>query len=151
MKNLCLKITGLLIGVIGVGCGKPKPLEYLAIQNFKVNTVGAAESVISADVYYYNPNPFRMQLKEAEMDVTVNDKYMGRSSLDTLMAIPRLDTFSIPVHMKVDMKSLLSNSVNALFNNEVDLKLEGRARVGKAGVFFNFPFSYEGKQKFKLF
>jgi LEA14-like dessication related protein len=151
MKNHWLKYSPIVVIWFTLGCGKPKPLEYLAIQNFKVNAVGLSKSVISADVYYYNPNAFRMQLKRAEMDVTVNDKYMGHSTLDTLMPIPRLDTFSIPVHMEVEMKSLISNSFSALFGNEVDLKLEGKARLGKGGIFFNFPFSYQGKQKFKLF
>ena len=92
-----------------------------------------------------------MKLKKAEMDISVNDKFLGRSTLDTMMNIPKADTFLIPVHLNVDMKTLISNSLMALLTNEVDIKLEGNARLGKAGIFFNFPFSYQGKQKLKLF
>lgn len=134
-----------------MACAKPKELEYLDLQNFKINSLGMNGSVISAEVKYYNPNAFRMKLKKAEMDVTVNNVFLGHSTLDTLMDIPKLDTFFIPVHMTIDMKALLSNSFNALFSNEVDLKLEGNAKLGKAGVYKNFPFFYQGKQKFKLF
>ncbi len=109
------------------------------------------ESVISADVKYFNPNHFGMTLKRAEMDITVNDTYLGHTQLDTVMGIPKLDTFMIPVHFKVDMKTLIANSLSALLSNEVDIRLEGSARLGKSGFFFNFPFSYQGKQKLKLF
>lgn len=144
-------ISVFLLPAVVLSCAKPKPLQFLDLENFRVNSVGMNGSVISADVKYFNPNSFRMKLKKAEMDVTVNEKFLGHSTLDTLMDIPRLDTFYIPVHMTVDMKSLISNSFTALLSNEVDLKLEGKARLGKSGFYFNFPFSYQGKQKFKIF
>jgi LEA14-like dessication related protein len=134
-----------------VGCGKPQSLQYLNVQNFNVVSFGLGSSVITADVKFYNPNNFRMKLKRAEMDISVNDKYVGKSTLDTLMIIPKNDSFYIPVRLSVDIKTLLSNSLNSLFSNEINLKMEGKARLGKGGFFFNFPFSYQGKQKFKLF
>lgn len=152
MRKLWSISLAVSLGVIlGTACRKPKELQYLDLQNFKINSLGLGGSVISADVKYYNPNPFRMKLKQAEMDVTVNNVFLGHSTLDTLMEIPKLDTFYIPVHMTVDMKALISNSFNALFSKEVDLKLEGSAKLGKAGIYKNFPFSYQGKQKFRLF
>jgi hypothetical protein len=92
-----------------------------------------------------------MKLKKAEMDISVNDTYIGKSTLDTMMDIPRNDSFYIPVHLNVDMKTLITNSLGSLFSNEIDLKMEGKARLGKGIFFFNFPFSYQGKQQFKLF
>ena len=142
---LCISV------LVCLGCGKPKELQYIDLKNFKVNSLGLKGSVISADVIYYNPNSFKLKLKQAQMDVTVNNVFLGHSTLDTLMVIPKLDTFAIPVHMTIDMKALISNSLSALFSNEVDLKLEGSAKLGKAGVYKNFPFSYQGKQKFKIF
>lgn len=132
-------------------CKKPTAPQYLDFQHLNINSIGLGESVVSADVRFYNPNNFKMKLKEAEVDVSVNEKFIGHSSLDSLMIIPKKDTFSIPVRMKVDMKILMANSILALLSNEVDLKMEGRAKVGKGGIFFNVPISYQGKQKLKLF
>ncbi len=141
----------LILFFVTISCGKPKSLQYLNVQNFNVLSLGLGSSVISADVKFYNPNNFRMKLKRAEMDISVNNKYIGRSTLDTLMSIPKNDSFYIPVRLNVDMKTLISNSVGSLFSNEVDLKMTGKAKLGKGIFFFNFPFSYEGKQRFKLF
>jgi LEA14-like dessication related protein len=110
-----------------------------------------SESVISADLRYYNPNNFRLKLKEGELDVSVNDTYMGHSKLDTLLEIPRLDTFSIPVKLKVDVKTLLSKAASVLLTNEMVVKLDGNAKLGKSGIYFNVPIHYEGKQRLDLF
>ena len=141
----------LFLFFLTTSCGKPKSLQYLDVQNFKIVSMGLKSSVISADVKFFNPNHFMMKLKKAEMDISVNEKYIGKSVLDTLMNIPKNDSFYIPVRLDVDMKTLLVNSLGSLFSNEVDLKMEGKARLGKGIFFFNFPFSYQGKQKFKLF
>ena len=143
-------ITLILFFLMG-SCGKPKSIQYLDVQNFNVVSMGLSSSVISADVKFFNPNNFRMKLKRAEMDISVNDKYIGKSTLDTLMEIPKNDSFFIPVQVNVDLKTLISNSLGSLFSQEVDLKMEGKARLGKGIFYFNFPFSYQGKQKFKLF
>ncbi len=140
-----------ILFVLTISCGKPQSLQYLNVQNFNVVSLGLGSSVISADVKFYNPNHFRMKLKRAEMDISVNNKFIGKSMLDTLMSIPKNDSFYIPVRLNVDMKTLVTNSVGSLFSNEIDLKMEGKARLGKGIFFFNFPFSYQGKQKFKLF
>lgn len=144
-------VTTLVFCFVTFGCRKPVALQYLELQNLKMESLGMGQSVILADVKFFNPNPYTLQLKRAEMDVSVNNTYVGHSKLDTLMQIPKKDTFLVPVKMNVDMKSLLANSLGALLGNEVEVKMNGQARIGKAGIFFNFPISYQGKQKWKLF
>lgn len=92
-----------------------------------------------------------MRLKEVEVDISVNEKYLGHSKLDSLIRIPKNDTFFIPLKVNVDMKSLLTNSLMAVLSKEVDVKIEGKTKIGKGGLYFNFPIFYQGKQKLKLF
>ena len=132
------------------GCSKPKDLQYIDFENFQVQELGLGESVISADLKYYNPNNFRMKLKDGDLDVSLNNTYLGNSKLDTLLEIPKKDTFLIPLKMKVDMRTFLSKALNVLLTNEVDVKLDGNAKLGKAGIYFNVPIHYQGKQKFHI-
>lgn len=133
------------------GCKKPKSLQYLGLQNLNLPSVRIGRSVLSADVIFYNPNNYNLRLKEAEVDISVNEKYLGHSTLDTIIRIPKNDTFFIPVKVKIDMKSLLTNSLMAVITNEVDVKIAGKTKIGKGGIYFNFPVFYQGKQKLKLF
>lgn len=128
-------------------CKQPQIPEYQAFENFRINKVGLGESVVSADIKYYNPNHFALQLRGAELDVSINNRYVGRTVLDTLVTIPKLDTFYLPMQMKVDMKQLVSNALSLLINSEIDVKVNGKVKMGKSGVYFNVPVNYQGKQE----
>jgi len=133
-----------------VACAKPVAPEYKGLDNLRINTLGIGESAISADLMYYNPNNFKMKLKYGEMNVYLNNRFLGKTILDTLTVVPAHDDFRIPVSMKVDMKQVYANALDILLNNEVNIKLDGFARLGKAGVSFNVPIKYEGKQKIDI-
>ena len=128
-------------------CKQPQIPEYQAFENFTISKFGISESVVSADLKYYNPNSYALDLKHAELDVAINDRPVGKSILDSLITIPRQDTFYLPVKMKVNMKQLFNNALSLLLNNEIDVKVTGTVKLGKSGVFFNMPVNYAGKQK----
>jgi len=128
-------------------CAKPKTPEYISFQNVRVQKLGMSESMVSADVKYFNPNSFNLQLKSADLDVYFNEKFVGHSTLDTLIRIPGRDTFYVPIAMKVNLKDLMKNAVQLLLNPEIKVKVTGNAKVGKGGLFKNFPIDYEGKQR----
>jgi LEA14-like dessication related protein len=137
--------------MIIIGCSKPKDIQYLDVGNFKMDEIGLGKSVISADLRFYNPNNFKMKMKDGSVDLSINNRFVGHSNLDTLLDIPKKDTFLIPLKMEVDMKSVLSNALNVLLSDGMDVKLDGNAKLGKAGIYFNVPIHYQGKQKLNLF
>jgi len=67
--------------------------------------------------------------------------------LDTLIHIPAQDTFYVPLSMKLNLGEFLKNGLQLLLNPEVRFKIVGNARVGKSGIYKNFPVSYEGKER----
>ena len=91
-----------------------------------------------------------MKLKYGEMNVYFNNRFLGKTILDTLTVIPARDSFLIPVSMKIDMKQVYSNALDILLNNEVNIKLDGFAKLGKGVIFFDVPIKYEGKQKIDI-
>ena len=85
------------------------------------------------------------------MDVFINDKLLGHTLLDTLIQIPRRNTFTLPISVDVDMKNAFQNSFMTLFGKEVTVKATGRLKIGKANVFMSMPVNYEGKHTFSMF
>jgi LEA14-like dessication related protein len=146
-------IHGIFIFVIMAlsSCFSPKPLEYRSYQNFAIQNLGFNNSAISLNLEYYNPNNFGMQLKNTDLDIFVNGNLLGHSSSDTLIHIPRRDTFSIPVKFNVDMQNLFKNAWNTFTGKEVLVRLTGKVKVGKANIFKSFPVNYETKETFSLF
>ena len=113
--------------------------------------MGFDKTTLAMDLVYYNPNGFGVDLKKVDCDVYVDNTYLGKFQLDTLMHIPRRSEFSLPSKIMVDMKSVLKNSINLLLSQEVLINVKGTTRVGKAGFYTNVPFNYEARHKLSLF
>ena len=126
-----------------------KEPEFVDARNFAITSLGIKTSTVYTDLFYYNPNGFSIQLKRADLDVYIDDRFVGHSLIDTLINIPKRDTFSIPISMDVEMKRLFPNALAILLNEEVELKIEGTAKLGKSGIFLNLPVRYKGKHKMR--
>jgi hypothetical protein len=92
-----------------------------------------------------------MQLRSTDLDIFIDGNLFGHSAMDTLIRIPRRDTFSIPIRFDVNMQSIFKNAWNTLIGKEVLVRLAGKVKVGKANVFMNFPVNYESKERFSFF
>jgi len=88
-----------------------------------------------------------LQLKKTDLDIYINGVFLGHSTQEYQVTIPKKDQFVIPVVLVVDMKNLLKNGLTALLNKQVMLKVTGSVRVGKANLFRNIPVNYEGPQE----
>ena len=117
--------------------------DFIEARNFRLGSIGLKESVVQSDLYYYNPNGISLNLKEVDLDVFLNGKYAGHSYLDTIVHIPARDTFFVPVSVRVDMKSVFPNALVLLMNDSMELRIEGKLKLGKAGLFINFPVRYK--------
>jgi hypothetical protein len=81
------------------------------------------------------------------MDVYVNGKLSGHSELDTTIAIPKKDTFFVPVSMQLNLQDLLSNALlNSLLSKQVKIALQGKVKLRRDGFPFSVPFHYEADQ-----
>ena len=150
-KLLLYPILFLLILFFATSCQAPKDLVYRDFKNLKVEKVGFAATTLKLDLIYYNPNNFGLQLKYTDLDIYVNNNYLGHSSQDYQISIPRLAEFTMPLAIEVDMKNLLKNAFPTLLGKEVLLKVTGTVKLGKANVYKSFPVNYEGMQIFSAF
>jgi LEA14-like dessication related protein len=132
--------------VWAAGCRQPEAPEYYGFQSIQVARVTGGQITLATIVKLYNPNPYTLQLKRAEVDVSINGKHAGHSLLDSTILIPKKDTFFVPVALQIDLKSLFSNALSLLQSGQVNLALDGRVKVKKGMMTFNRPFHYEGKQ-----
>ena len=146
--KFCISI---LLTILLISCSSPKELEYREIRNFKVDKLGLKTSTLKTDLVFFNPNNFGLQLKKFDLDVFVDNNFLGHTTNDQLVAIPKKSEFAIPVKMDVEMKNLVKNGFNALVNKEVTLKVVGTIRAGNGTISKTFPINYEMKQNLSLF
>ena len=157
MKKIISPLTtakfsiSILLTILLISCSSPKELEYREIRNFKVDKLGLKTSTLKTDLVFFNPNKYGLQLKKFDLDVFVDNNFLGHTTNDQMVAIPKKSEFAIPVKMDVEMKNLVKNGFNALVNKEVTLKVVGTIRAGNGTISKNFPINYEMKQNLSLF
>src|SRR4051812_42681143 len=96
-------LTILLLVVLVSSCKKPVAFEYRDMKNFKVSDIGVEKSTVSLDLVYFNPNKFGVDLRNVDCDIYLDNSYVGKFLLDTLMHIDKTSEFSLPAHLDVDM------------------------------------------------
>jgi len=146
MKNLFF-VPALII--LLASCGRMEDPVFKSIENVKVSEVGMQESTVTLDIRYLNPNNFNGRLRQAEGDAWMDSTYLGHFIVDSTVYIPANSEFLVPVKMAVDMKKILKHSIAAFLNEDVLLKITGKARAGKSGFYRNFSLNYQGKQNLR--
>jgi LEA14-like dessication related protein len=139
-----------LLLVVLLSCSTPQGFEYKGLNNVKVNNVGFEYLDLSLNLVYYNPNNFKVDLKKVDCDVYIDNRYLGKYALDTLMHIPKKQNFELPSRMRVAMGGVFKNAFSLLINKEVLIKVKGKTKIGKGSIFFEVPFTYETKQTISL-
>jgi len=145
--NSILRWTALALVFWMAGCRQPAAPEYYGFQNLLVGGISGGQTNLSATVKLYNPNPYSLQLKRAEVDIAINGKHSGHSLLASTIFIPAKDTFYVPVALQVDLRSLFNNALQMLMGKtDATVTLDGRVKIKKGMLTFNRPFHYEGRQ-----
>ena len=129
------------------GCRTMKAPEFRYLENLRVQHLGLDRTHLGMDLRFHNPNHGRVTLKNAEGEVWLEHNYLGHFSLDSLVRIPSEADFVLPVSMELDMRQFLKNSLILMGNKEVSIRVDAKARIGRSGLFINYPFRYEGTQQ----
>jgi LEA14-like dessication related protein len=142
---LLLPFLTLLLVSFG-SCRSFKQPELKAIENVKAPSLGFKNTVVTLDLHFYNPNKSRVKFKNASGEAWVDGQKLGNFSVDSSMTIPSKADFWLPVKLEMEMKDALRHAGIFISQEQVYLKIDGRARLGKAGIYVTYPIRYEGKQ-----
>ncbi len=151
MKFIRLILVVFVIWGMASSCEKMKDLQFVRVAGMTMSELGMSKSIVRMTLAYYNPNNFKLQLKDANFDLFFDDTPVGHSIQDTMIYIPARDTFYFPVKLEVNMGNVLQNAWSAFSKKEVTIKATGNCKVGKGGVYLPFPIKCETKQALNFF
>lgn len=149
LNSLVLKPLLFFVFVLLVPPDLFKEPEFVDARHFRLASLGLKTSTVRTDLYYFNPNNVGLNLKSADLDVYMNNRFAGHSLLDTMVHVPARDTFSVPVSVLVEMKNVFPNALAILMSDSIDVRVEGKIKVGKAGIYINVPVRYQEKHAIK--
>lgn len=149
--KLLLLLLAVVFGITITSCRQIVAPEYVGVENIQLQSKGFTNTTLSADVRLYNPNKSNLTFKSGSLNIFVDDRLLGHTELDSTIYINRLDTFSIPIAVKLDVKNVLGNALSIGLKDSVLMRLEGKVKVGRSGVFITRPVNYERREKLDLF
>ncbi|MCX6317078.1 MAG: LEA type 2 family protein [Bacteroidetes bacterium] len=145
MKKFNLIALPLLLVIFLSACGHIREPEFKGIKNVSTDHFSFRDPLLRLELSYFNPNRSGLKIKYAEGDAWADGEFIGHFTMDTLVRISGESDFILPVQFKPDLKPLLKNSLQTLLGQAAQLKIEGKARVGKGMIYVNYPIRYEGK------
>lgn len=149
-KLLLPLLAVVFFGMTVTSCRQIVAPEYVGVENIQLQSKGFTNTTLSADVRLYNPNKSNLTFKSGSLNIFVDDRLLGHTELDSTIYINRLDTFSIPIAVKLDVKNVLGNALSIGLKDSVLMRLEGKVKVGRSGVFITRPVNYERREKLDL-
>ncbi len=151
MKTMIPAILISLIVFSSCGTANVKEPEYRDIREVRLLELGLLQSTAGVDLIYYNPNNFGVQVTEARGDVYIDNAYLGRFGLDEKVQVPKRSEFIVPAIVKLDMIGAIKNQREIFKKKEAMVRIEGVARVKKAGITREIPIHFESLQNIERF
>ena len=128
-----------------------KEPEYRDISNIRLMDVGLLQSTAGVDFVFYNPNNFGVTITDARGDLYIDNVYFGRFDLADKVQVGKNSEFIIPAVVKLDMIGAVKNGRELLKKKEAMVKIDGRARVKKAGISKDIAINYESMENIERF
>lgn len=125
--------------------------EYRDIRDLRLVEVGLLKSKAGMDLVYYNPNNFGVTLAEARGDVYVDGHWLGKFELDQKVNVKKHSEFVVPAIVSVDMIGVVKNQREIWKKKEAQIRIDGFAKVRKAGITKEISIKFETMQNIEKF
>lgn len=132
-------------------CLSYKEVVLRDITNVAVERMDAKGIALRVDALLDNPNGYRIHVLDPDVDLYLNEKYIGKGFLDSIVVLQKRteQVYSVPMHAELKGGSLLMLLLSGSFSGkDVTLGVKGTV-VGKAGFLRKrFPFELEEQIQF---
>jgi LEA14-like dessication related protein len=127
------------------GCS---PFEELAIHEVtRVETVrfDGKRLALRVDARVENPNGFRIQVEDPDVDLYINGRFIGKAALDSAVVLERKRTAVYPVYLHADLEGgpALMMLLTGALSGKVTVGAKGTVAGRARGLKRRFPFAVE--------
>ena len=145
MKQLLTLISLMALFVLlqSGGCNDVKELEYKGIENTRLQSLGLNNTSIRIELKYFNPNKFGIDVKETNLNIYLNDKFIAVADQPEKTQIPKKSDFIFPVTAHFDPIKVVGMAFKSLLSGKSKVGLHGTAKLGKGGVYIRVPVDIE--------
>ncbi len=132
-------------------CSRPEEPELVKMKNLKVEEFTEDIVNISGAAVLYNPNNFKITVKEIDIEVRVNDQAVGKAKQIGEVMVPARSEFEVPMNASFAPEevydNLLSGIISYIMKGEFDVYYQGVIKIKVSGIVFRVPVDHKAKVK----
>ncbi len=136
----------LLISMIFLaGCSAYEEVELQDITHVEVLRMDGRTIALRVDAMVSNPNGSKIHVEDPDVDLYLNDQFVGKGALDSALVLDKNSTRVYPIHLHADLSGgpLLMMLLSGALTGEMKLGVKGTV-VGRSGLLRKrFPFELE--------
>jgi len=136
----------LVIAITLQSCFEYEEVDFKGVENFKVEEQNGDKMVVRLDLRVFNPNKYNITIKKTNLDVLLNGKYIGKTSMKENIKIKKKKEDVYPVRLVMNKKDLMKGamgSLGGLFGGSVKLGVKGNVKAKAYGIGKKFPVEFE--------
>jgi len=140
--NLLRHLPCLSILLLLASCSRYQEVVLHEVTDAELLGMNAARIALRIDARIENPNGFRIHVEEPDVDLFLNDRYIGKALLDSALVLDKKATSVYPVYLHTDLEGgpLVAMLITSALSGEVKVGAKGSA-AGRAGALKKrFPF-----------
>jgi LEA14-like dessication related protein len=151
IKNQPILLLLICFSLLAATCKDAvKPPEYIGTDGTKIENLSfGGNSTIRTNLLYNNPNNFGISIKETDLKIFVEDIYVADAEQPAEIKVAKHSKFSFPIVASFSAMKLMKNALGMIGKSEFKYRIEGSAKIGKAGVFIKVPVKVNDVYKMK--
>ncbi|MBU3677502.1 MAG: LEA type 2 family protein [Chitinophagaceae bacterium] len=139
MKHLRIWPVLILVFFFSACEAQVKEPDYIGIAKTEFKSISFSKAEIKFYLEYFNPNKVGIDVKETDVQVFLNDKFIAVATQPEEIHVPKNSKFLFPVVAHFDPIKVLGPSLGAIFSMENKMYVKGSTKVGKGGLFIKIP------------
>jgi LEA14-like dessication related protein len=135
----------LLVAAGLASCSGYEEVELKDITHVEVLRLTGSQVALRVDALVSNPNGFKIQVEDPDVDLYLNDRFVGKGMLDSTLVLERKATRVYPVYLRADLQggSTMLMLLGGALSGQIKLGAKGTV-AGRSGMLKKrFPFELE--------
>lgn len=134
MKNLKVLLLFSLVFIL-TGCFEYDDVEFKGVSNFKMGQLKNGKVTFDLDATLFNPNGYTISIKPSEVDVYVEDQYIGVGKLLKTVKMKRKSTALYPIPLEVQLENgAMFKLMRFITKKEVTVNIKGKVKGSVFGL-----------------
>ncbi|HNP20151.1 MAG TPA: hypothetical protein PKL31_17055 [Fulvivirga sp.] len=136
----------LALPIIFFSCTKPEEMPvFKGVGDIKINKVSGKEAFLNGNAYFYNPNKVGMTLRKVDIEVTLEDKKIGKINHSVRTKVRALSEFKVPVDatFNIGEVGVIKSIINVLQGRKMKARYKGYIKLSYRGLPIKVKVDYE--------